>query len=537
MPTAIAHINAGSLLQQHERLVSGLLRPSSYPHPVASVERIDTHVSTVLLAGDFAYKLRKPVTLGFLDFSTLERRRRDCEEELRLNRRTAPELYLDVVAVTGTPEGPRIGESSPAAEPAIDYAVRMRRFDPEQTFDRLAARHLLTFEQVDRIAAAVARLHRTAERAPAGYGTPEVAWRWMQENCAAMREHVQSAADRARLDALDAWSHGEWQENLDLLRRRVENGAVRDVHGDLHLGNIVLYDGRPMLFDAIEFNAGLRCIDVISDVAFAFMDLLDHGLPAHAWRFLSGYLELTGDYGGLPLLRLYAVYRALVRANVALIRLHQPEVKHQVRVREHTSFEHYLALAEQLREKGPRIVVVMTGLSGSGKSMVAQALAASLGGVRIRSDVERKRLFGLEPCADSGGGIYTEEATRRTYDRLATLADIILEADMPVVVDAANLRRDERRRFIDRAAQCRAHAVIVECMAPPEVLRERVRLRAAAGGDVSEATERVLDQQRRDMQPLDASERPHAATIETAVDRLTVERACDELAARLLAVP
>jgi predicted kinase len=346
---------------------------------------------------------------------------------------------------------------------------------------------------------------------------------------------VQSAADRARIDVLNAWSRGEWSAKLDLLRARVEGGAVRDVHGDLHLGNIVLLDGQPTLFDAIEFNASLRCIDVISDVAFTFMDLLDHDLPAQAWRFLSGYLECTGDYGGVSLLRLYGVYRALVRAKVALIRLRQPEVKQQVRVREHATFEHYLSLAEQLRMEGHRIIVVMTGMSGSGKSTVAQAIAAALGGVRIRSDVERKRLHGLDAAADSGGAIYTEDATRRTYERLAALAEAMLAACIPVVVDAASLRSNERRRFIELAAQRGARAAIVECTAPDAVLRDRVRRRAATGGDVSEATERVLDLQQRVVEPLDAAERARAMTIDTSLDRSAVEQACRDFAARLLA--
>ena len=532
MPTSVAQFDPGPALQQHELLVAGLLRPATYPHPVARVERIDTHVSTVLLAGDYAYKLRKPVNLGFLDFSTLELRRRDCEEELRLNRRTAPELYLDVVPIIGTLSAPRIGVSG-SAEPTIESAVRMRRFDTRLTFDHLAERGELTLELIDRLAEAVATLHARADAAPADCGTPETVARWIGENFAAMRDQIQSPGDRARLDALADWTRLELIAQRDHLVQRAAHGRIRECHGDLHLGNVVLLDGVPTLFDAIEFNAELRCIDVISDVAFTFMDLVDHGLPGHAWRYVSGYLEITGDYRGLALLRLYAVYRALVRAKVALIRLHQPEVKHQVRVREHASFEHYLALAERLQSPGPAALAVMSGPSGSGKSTVAQMLASALGGVRLRSDVERKRLYGLKPAADSDGGIYSEDATRRTYDRLAALAESVLRAGVPAVIDAASLKRAERRRFVEMARTKQSPTAVVVCTAPVEVLLERVRSRARAATDPSEATEAVLESQLGWQESLDADEHALAAVIDTSGDIASITRRASEVAAML----
>jgi uncharacterized protein len=532
MPTSVAQFDPGRALQQHELLVAGLLRQAAYPHPVARVERIDTHISTVLLAGDYAYKLRKPVNLGFLDFSTLELRRRDCEEELRLNRRTAPELYLDVVAIVGTLSAPRIGVSG-STEPPIESAVRMRRFDTRLTFDHLAERGELTLELIDRLAEAVATLHARADAAPVHCGTPETVARWIGENFAAMRDQIQSPGDRARLDALADWTRLELIAQRDHLVQRAAQGRIRECHGDLHLGNVVLLDGVPTLFDAIEFNAELRCIDVISDVAFTFMDLVDHRLAGHAWRYVSAYLEVTGDYGGLTLLRLYAVYRALVRAKVAMIRLHQPEVKHQVRVHEHASFEHYLALAERLQSPGPAALAVMSGPSGSGKSTVAQMLASALGGVRLRSDVERKRLYGLKRAADSDGGIYSKDATRRTYDRLAALAESVLRAGVPAVIDAASLKRSERRRFVEMARTQQSPSAIVVCTAPVEVLRERVRSRVLAGTDPSEATEAVLESQLGWQEPLDADEHALAAVIDTSGDIASLERRASEVAATL----
>jgi aminoglycoside phosphotransferase family enzyme/predicted kinase len=527
-------MNAPSALELHEQLITGLLRCEAYSERVDRVERLDTHISTVLLAGAYAYKIKKPVNLGFLDFSTREQRLHCCIEELRLNRRTAPQIYLDVVAVVGSRSAPRIGmaDAAEADGVALEYAVRMRRFDNASILDRLAQSQRLTPEHIDRLAAAVASFHRRAERAPAGYGTPAAVARWTDENFVSMRGHAQSAADRGRLDALAQWSAAEHRAQKPRIAARLDGGFVRECHGDLHLGNIVLLDGEPVPFDAIEFNAELRLIDVVSDIAFTFMDLLDHGLPRLAWRFVSAYFERSGDYDGLALLRFYSVYRALVRAKVALIHLRQPQLPQQVRLREHTSFEHYLALAERLRRPGAPLLIVMTGLSGAGKSTVAQALAERVGGVRIRSDVERKRLYGLAPESKSDGSIYTTEATARTYARLADAARAVAAARVPAIVDAAFLKREERRQFRALAGALGVRHALVACEAPPDVLRARVAGRPL-GADPSEAGVEVLERQFGWREPLDAEERSDATVIDTATDA----RQCqgyEALAARLL---
>jgi aminoglycoside phosphotransferase family enzyme/predicted kinase len=524
----------GTALQEHEALISGLLRPGAFPEPVANVERIDTHISTVLLAGAHAYKLRKPLKLGFLDFSTLELRCQDCLEELRLNQRAAPQLYLDVVAIVGPRSAPRIVPAfDRGQDEALEFAVRMRRFDPSLAFDRLAQRGRLTPDLVDRLAAAVADLHCRAEPVPVSDDADAMGAHWIDGNFTELRERVQSAADRARIDALAAWSSAQMRAHAALIAGRARGGGVRECHGDLHLGNIVLLDGTPVLFDAVEFNAELRFIDVMSDVAFTFMDLVDHGMPSLAWRFLSAYLERTGDYEGIALLRLYAVYRALVRAKVAQIRQQQPQVAQHARLREHTSFEHYLALAERLAMAGRGAIVVMTGLAGSGKSTVARCLAEEVGGVTVRSDVERKRLYGIAPLEDSGGAIYTAEATLRTYDRLASLAATIVAAQVPVVIDAACLRRHERQRLRDLAAQLEVPHQLISCQAPAEVLLARVRSRSVAATDVSEADEEVLRRQFEWHEALAADEEADAIVIDTALDQQRVRRECERIARRL----
>jgi aminoglycoside phosphotransferase family enzyme/predicted kinase len=530
-------MTGGQDLQRHEALVRGLQRPQAYPEPVDRVERIDTHISTVLLAGEHAYKIKKPLKLGFLDFSTLEKRQQSCDDEVRLNRRTAPAIYLDVVGIAGSIDAPRIeaGSVNDGTHAVLEYAVRMRRFDPDQSLDRLALRGGLGDAVVDDLAAAVAHLHRQAPPAGPDFGNPARIEHWALDNFHAMRSQVQSADDRARLDALEAWTRDEARAQAALMAERVQAGCVRECHGDLHLGNVVLLEGAPVIFDAIEFNRELRCIDVISDMAFAFMDLADHGLPRLAWRFVSAYLERTGDYTGLPLLRFYAVYRALVRAKVALIRLRQPQLSHHVRLRQHMSFEHYLALAERLRAQGASLLAAMTGLSGSGKSTVALCLSERVGGVRIRSDVERKRLFGLESSMASGGSIYSVDASAKTYARLEQCAQDGIAARVPVIIDAASLRRNERLRFRDLARELGAHFALIVCSAPIDVLRARVAARAAAGTDFSEADLGVLERQLAWYEAPGADEEAWAHHVDTAQGLEQIEANCDRLGTALLA--
>jgi aminoglycoside phosphotransferase family enzyme/predicted kinase len=517
-------------LKEHEALVGGLLHPSAYGHPVARVERIDTHISTILLAGDFAYKIKKPVNLGFLDFSSLEKRHRYCLEEVRLNRRTAPALYLDVVPIVAASGGPRMG---PAVGDAIDYAVRMRRFDRRSTLDHLAEHGQLTGDLIDRLATIVARLHAEAVVAPPGFGAPETARRITDAAIQATRDQVQSASDRARIDALAGWADAEFHARATRMAARTAAGFTRECHGDLHLANIVLLDGEPVPFDGIEFNDELRFIDVICDIAFTFMDLMDRGVPHLAWRFVGRYLEQSGDYEGLSLLRYYAVYRAIVRAEVALIRLRQPELRRQVRVREHASFEQYLALAERLSRTGTRALVVMTGLSGSGKSTVALEIAQRLEGVRVRSDVERKRLFGFAPHDRTGQAVYSAAATVQTYDRMAQAARAALAAGVAVVIDGAFLKRVERDRFRALARELDARFMLISCEAPADTLRARVAARHSAGGDASEADVAVLERQMQWQERLSPDERAASVSIDTRAGWPDVAEECRSIAAAL----
>ena len=498
------------------QLVDRLRESSRYPHPAGRVELIETHISWVLLAGEYAYKLKKPVDLGFLDFTALAARKRYCEEELRLNRRTAPALYLEVVPIGGTPDDPRLG-----ATPAIEYAVKMRRFEQDTLLDRVAKRGALTPADVDALAAAVADIHARVERAPhdSAWGSPERVAAFAEQNFEQIDPLAAAPVDIEHLDALRTWIGHEFTERREIFAERRRAGFVRECHGDLHLGNIALIEGAPVAFDCIEFNADLRWIDVMSEVAFLVMDLLDHRLDAFAWRCLNRYLELTGDYEGLAVVRFYLVYRAVVRAKIACMRAQQPGLDAAAQARLAGEYRGYFELARRLAESERPAIVLMHGLSGSGKTTVAQALLEQLGAIRVRSDIERKRLHGLGALtrthAALDAGVYGAEATRRTYDRLAAAARAIVDAGLPAIVDAASLGRTDRDAFRDLAHALGVPFAIATCAAPEAVLRARIATRERAGTDASEATTAVLERQLATQEPLGADERRDAVVFRT----------------------
>jgi len=499
------------------RLIEGLMAPGAYPHPADQVVHIETHISHVLLAGDFAYKLKKPLNLGFLDFSTLERRRDCCLEELRLNRRLAPGLYLGVVPVTGTPEHPSVGGTQAANEPVLEWAVRMKRFPQEDLLDRCA----LTPDLVDRLADRVAAFHGQVPSAPPGsaFGTPEAVLEPMLENLRHVRARVQEPGNARRLDRLEAWTRTRWNELMPVIRSRRIEGRVRECHGDMHRGNIVLMDGEPLIFDALEFNPNLRWIDTASELAFLIMDIEETGEQALARRLLNRYLELGGDYGALQMLDFYKVYRAMVRAKVLAIRLGQPGLSPDEALSERRDCARYLALAETYtRRRRPRLLIAC-GLSGSGKSRLGRRLREALPVVQLRSDVERKRLFGLDPgartAASPNSGIYFPQATEWTYQRLRRFASMVLGCGYDVLVDATFLTRERRRVFRELANSRDAGFVVLGLSAPVEVLRQRVTRRLAEGCDASEASLAVLERQLAACEHLDALEQAEAIRIDS----------------------
>ncbi len=487
-----------------------LANPACYDHAVQKPELIETHISWVLLTGTFAYKIKKPVNPGFLDFSTLALRQQDCMDELRLNQRLAAEYYLGVVAITGSTDAPRIN----GAGEVLEYAVKMRQFPHHATLDKLAQRGELGEEQIDALTVRLAHFQRekcARASADSPWGEPDLIARPVAENFRILAERLDDAAQRQSLAVLQNWCDDEHARRAPLMRQRKQQGWVREGHGDLHLGNLAWVDGQLLIFDCLEFNPALRWIDVISEVAFCYMDLLHRGYDGLAARFLNTWLEATGDYAGVALLRYYAVYRALVRAKVAALRVEQGSDTSRAEVTACLRLAKQLASAPSPFTLPPsRFLLITHGLSGSGKTTLTQKLLEKHGLIRLRSDVERKRLAGLDALSKSGGGVgeglYTQQANRRTYQHLAQLAESLLQAGWPVVVDAACLERWQRDLFRDLAHRVGADFNILDIQADPATLRERVTRRTAQGKDASDADLRVLEHQLATARPLDADE-------------------------------
>jgi len=459
----------------------------------APVELVETHLSWVFLTPRLAFKLKKPVRLPFVDFSTPALREHFCREELRLNRRFAPRLYLRVLALRGSASAPDFaGPGQP-----IDHLLCMRRFpDAALLADQLASGRV-SAPDLERFGLRLAESHaRSAVAAPdAPLGWPEQTLQAMLKVLAQLR----AVADDDRLRALDAWVETQAWALWELWLARRRDGFVRECHGDLHLGNVARIDGELRAFDCLEFDPGLRWIDVMSDAAFLAMDLQAHGRADLGFRFLDGYLGASGDYDGLRVLRFHAVYRALVRALVARLAPAAPGPD-------------YLACALQWATGAAPRLLITHGVSGSGKSTLAAALLAACGAIRVRSDVERRRL------GQSADQRYGAAASRLTYEGLARAARSALAAGFPVIVDAAFLRAEDRAAFGALAARMDVPFSILSCAAPLPVLRQRVEDRRRAGVDPSEATVAVLDEQIGQVEALTPAERCVAIDASAVAD-------------------
>ena len=506
-------------------LIAALLHPGRYPHPVATVEHLQTHISHVLLAGDYAYKIKKPLNLGFLDFTSLERRKYYCEEELRLNRRLAPEIYLDCLPIGGDPVCPVLGD---AGGDIIEYAVRMRRFPQEALLDRALAAGRLEPRHLDALARRLADFHRTIPAAApaAPFGEPDRVRQPMLDDFTCTRPLLTDPTDREALATVERWTLAASERLWPRLAERKAGGWIREGHGDLHLGNMVLTDaGQVVIFDCIEFNDDFRWIDVISDLAFLIMDFCFRGAGPFAQRVLNTYLEYSGDFAGAALLSYYQVYRAMVRAKINAIQASQHGIPEPDRAAARARCRDYLRLALALAREPAPFLLITHGVSGSGKShQTGRLLELFPGAIRIRSDVERKRLFGLGPLDDSGstldGGLYTPAASARTYQRLHDLADDLLAAGCPVLVDATFMKRAHRQPFRELAVRHDTPFILLDCAAAPDTLRARVAARRARGDDTAEADVAVLERQLQDDEPPAADESPLKTDGDGNVERL-----------------
>lgn len=484
-----------------EALPACMLDVQAYPHPAADLRMIETHLSWVFLAGDFAYKVRKPVTLDFVDFSSPAARHTDCDVELQLNRRLAPDVYLGVVPISRDPLTGAV-QVNGKGEP-IEHAVCMRRFHQQDVLRTMALDRRLRSQTLDPLADLLADFHRAAPAADPNtdYGTPASIRRTL-EDCAAGVIALNTESQQTLATVCLLREHADRLTETFASRRRT--GHVRECHGDLHLGNIALVQDKPTPFDCLEFSAPLRWIDTMYDVAFLFMDLHAVGLAGLAYRFTNRYLERCGDYSGLALLPFYAAMRALVRARVLLERAHQLAHAPQLSATYRDEAQRLLALSRSLLDRNDGCIILMHGLSGSGKSTVAAQLAETECMVRVRSDAERKRRSDISTLRR-----YTPCAINHTYRRLAAICKIGVGAGLPMIADATFLADSQRKRFFSLALRLGVPVAIIDCVAATHILRARIQARLRAGRDASEADLSVLAAQIATQEPLTAEERAH----------------------------
>lgn len=490
-------------------LVARLLDPAAYPHPTADIRLIETHISWVFLTGDFVYKVKKPCSLGFLDFSTLARRRRFCEEEVRLSGRFAPDLYLGVVPIAGPPHEAEVG----GGNTAIEWAVKLRQFDEAGRLDRLFDEQKLTAVDCERLGVEIARVEELLTRADpqAGWGSPNA----FAATVALNLDQIRNARPEVhpRVDSLQTWITAAITRLHSSLETRVAAGKIRECHGDLHLANMVLHDGRMMAFDGIEFNESLRWIDVANDIAFLAMDLHARGRPDFAARVVNAWIEAADDHTATAVLPLYMVYRAIVRAAVAAIRHGQAVAVGDTTTAAAARIEsdRYLDLALALTAPRHPMLVVTTGISGTGKTTLAGQVVDVSGAIRLRSDVERKRLARMNATdrpadEDHAGELYGAAMTDRVYQRLAALAATVLQGGTSVVVDATCNTRRQRDTLAAVARDMHVPLLWLELDVPAEFVMARVAARQAAGTDASDASIDVVRSQLASRQPITPEE-------------------------------
>lgn len=509
-------------------LIEQMQTPSFYPHETRPpIRLIQTHVSYVLLTGLYAYKVKKPVNLGFLDYSTIEKRKHFCEEELRLNKQFSPDIYLDVAPIFAKAGAYSLHRPAYGAQP-VEYAVRMRQFDDDELLLKVFERGEFDEALARRLGCRLAELHAKAgtDEVIARYGAPERVGETAFENFEALRPCLGECFDRRHFDELRTFTNDFLRDNRRLLEKRAASGKIRECHGDLHLNNVCLHEGRIELFDRIEFNDAFKNIDVMYDLAFLLMDLRYRGRVDLANIVMNTYLEWSGDYTGALLLPLYLSMRALIRAKVAALAVRDPGIPADQRARAAESAIRHFEHAYSYTRSGKGRIVLMSGLSGSGKSTVARELAKRLDGIHVRSDAVRKHLAGVA-LDEHGEAIYSEAFTRATYDTLTELGVLLASKGATVILDAKFDRRRARAKVFEKAAGFEVPIAIVFCRAELHTLKQRLSRRIE---DVSDAVASMVDAQADAFEGFDADESQRVIEVDT--DR---ECSVDDLLARLAA--
>jgi uncharacterized protein len=494
-------------------LIRQMLQPDFYPHPVQEpVQVLQTHISYVFLTGEYAYKVKKPVNFGFLDFASLEKRRYFCHEELRLNRRLSPDLYLAVLPIIENSGQYWLGAVD-TIEIAAEYALQMRQFPQEMLLSHLFQDGKLTPALVQQLAMQVAAFHASVATSPEVYGSVAAVQQVDINNYAISAAFVGASQTQQQLDETRAFTTQFFERHADWFAQRQIEGKIRECHGDLHLNNVCVYQDNIQIFDCIEFNQEFRNIDVIYDTAFLVMDLAFRGRADLANLFLNTYLEQTGDYRGAALLPLYLSMRAYIRGKVNSLALNDPAISAPEKAEFLQRGQAYYRQAWEYSRRSQGRIILMSGLSGSGKSTVARLLAQKFNAIHVRSDAVRKHLADI-PLHQRGdaSGIYTPEMTQKTYGALLELGLLLAQQGWTVVLDAKYDRQALRQPVLEEAIAAHIPLKIVRCTAPMEVLRDRLNRRT---NDIADATAELLDSQTKAAEPLTDSEKAVAITLQT----------------------
>jgi uncharacterized protein len=509
-------------------LVAAMLDPAFYPHRPERVELRETHGSWVLLAGELAYKVKKPVILPFLDYGTAERRLRMCREEVRLNRRLAPGYYLGVDAILLRDGSYSLGpEGDPAA---VEHTVRMRRVPEERTLARLIERHDLGPRELDAVSRRLADFHRGADQAPPQSRNLSLLESSLGENIETLEAIGPPALPPDRIRAAGHFTKAFLRERRDQLRARADEGWIRECHGDLRAEHVIVANGVDV-YDCVEFDPALRYIDVAADLAFLLMDVARLGSPELADRLVASYRRAGGDPGDDALLSFYAAYRAWVRSKVACVRVAEPPCGNAERAGHQREAAKLLDLGHRFawRSRLP-IVVAICGIAASGKSVLASRVKATSGLTHLSSDVTRKRLAGLPPTKSASAEHYGEEFNRRTYQELGRLATKEIKRNGGAIVDATFRRLRDREAFAIGLGPTPVRVFFAQCMAPAEILVERARAREGQLGAISDAGPAIVERQLGEVEPL--HEVPGYLRAELRTDR-PVGEVVVELEARL----
>lgn len=503
-------------IQSWLKRVEALQRAPDWPQGDSPIEVIHTHISVVLLGRRYVLKLKKPVDFGFLDYTTLDKRRAACEAELRLNRRLCPEIYLDVTAIKDVRGQPRFtGDGT-----VVDYGVVMKRLPGDRMLDRMIASDSVSESIIDRVAGRLSNFYNAAERGPRIdlYGSPGVIRQNCKENFDQTSPYVDRTINSSWFDAIASWTFDWLEKNDELLRTRVREGRICDGHGDVRCESICITNGI-CIYDCIEFNDRFRCGDSASEVAFLAMDLHARGRPDLGYYLCEQFYKQTSDRQLFALLPFYRCYRAFVRGKVLSFRLDEKEFsqaeRNVAKVRAGNYFDLARRYADRLREP---TVIAVAGLSGTGKTAVARAVAGDLGLRLVSSDDVRRAIFGeASGPAEYGEGAYTSEANRITYQTMLEKGRELLEEDRGVVLDATFRCASDRRAARAMTAAAGATFRLIECTLSPEIVRSRLDRRSARGDGVSDATWETYRRQREEFDAIERSSEGTHLVLDTSV--------------------